>query len=62
MKINWGKPKQAPYLSLIQENRHTYVCMFVCVVIPNDQPTPIKAAMTMYRIDLQIKNKSQKIA
>ena len=33
MKLyNWGKPKRAlaPQLSLIQENRCTYVCMYVC--------------------------------
>ena len=35
---NWGEPKRAPHLSLIRENRCTYVCMYVCVYVAIRRP------------------------
>ena len=31
---DWGEPKRAPHLSLIQENRYTYVCVYVAICRP----------------------------
>ena len=34
IRNNWGKPKRAPHLSLIRENRCIiYVCMYVCMCV-----------------------------
>ena len=29
----WGEPKQAPYISYIQENHCTRVCMYLCTCV-----------------------------
>ena len=31
----WGEPERAPHISLLQENRCSYVCVYVCILIRN---------------------------